>query len=294
MAKLRGPLLSGSASGTLGDHLAYYGDGKAAYARSNANRRALRRAGIKLPPTPAQQLVRDRWTAGITAWHALTSGERATYNEAADAFAITGFNLFMQQFNYTPPPVWVDGSFGPLTFDGTAGTTLQDYSAHLIPLPFNAEDAILDGNGHAVGEGYAGATYYHDTTPGSPNYRVQARTLCPNAYTYSGGPMLRHDSTVATAYVLYFDASDQTWRLTRYIAGATTILDSTQAMPPNGNRLLAIQGDGDAITAYIDGTLMLQATDSAIQAANHPAFAPFGPGAYAPLDDFQMIDTPPP
>lgn len=121
MARLTCPLLSLTATGTLGDHLAYYGDGKAAFARSNTNRRALRRAGIKLPPTPAQQLVRDRWTAGVAAWHTIDAGERAAYAEAADAFAITGFNLFMQQYQPSTATTW-DGD--ATTWD--AGTTTWD------------------------------------------------------------------------------------------------------------------------------------------------------------------------
>lgn len=121
MAKLRAPLLSGSASGTLGDQLAYYTTGPAAYARSNANRRARRRAGLKTPPTPAQLATRARWSAGITAWHALPALERAAYAAAATPLHLTGFNLFMRDFTPTSGTTW-DG--GATTWD--AGVTTWD------------------------------------------------------------------------------------------------------------------------------------------------------------------------
>lgn len=103
MAKLSNPLMSMTATGTLGDHLSYVQNGITAVARSLSRRRALRRAGIKLPPSAAQQAIRDRWTNGIAAWRSMSKQEQAAYSEAANAFAITGFNLFMREFNTAPP-----------------------------------------------------------------------------------------------------------------------------------------------------------------------------------------------
>lgn len=103
MAKLLGPLLSQDATGTIGNHLGFVRSRVAHVARSIAKIRDRKRSGIKTPATAAQQTVRDRWIAGAAAWNALTVSEKATWIEAADALAITGFNLFMRDFEVAPP-----------------------------------------------------------------------------------------------------------------------------------------------------------------------------------------------
>lgn len=119
MARVRFPLLSRSATGTIGDALGYVIAAGAQVARSIARVRADARASRKRAPTSAQLAVRSRWSSGVAAWHALTAQQRSDYAAAAAPLALTGFNLFMRDYQPQAGTIW-DG--GATTWDGGATT----------------------------------------------------------------------------------------------------------------------------------------------------------------------------
>lgn len=121
MAKTTGPLFSGTASGTVGGHLDFVRVAGAAVVRCMSRIRANSRDGKTRAATPAQAAVRARWSLGIAAWHALTDGERASWNLAGEAVGITGFNYFQHLYEPIVHTVW-DG--GATTWD--AGLTVFD------------------------------------------------------------------------------------------------------------------------------------------------------------------------
>lgn len=103
MAKLRGPLLSGSATGTIGGTIGYLTTSQTHIARSIATIRAAARDGIKRTPSAQQIITRDRWRAAVTAWNALTPQQRTEYANQAAPLALTGFNLYTRLYNPEPP-----------------------------------------------------------------------------------------------------------------------------------------------------------------------------------------------
>ena len=55
--------------------------------------------------TPAQQNIRGQFTAGHTAWTALTEEEKDVYRNRVGDQALTGYNIFMKEYineNYVP------------------------------------------------------------------------------------------------------------------------------------------------------------------------------------------------
>lgn len=110
MAKLTGPLLSGSASGTIGGALDYFALGARAVARSIARRRFAASRGIKPTPSAAQLARRAQWLAGIAGWHALTPEQQAQYNTAAHPLGLTGYNLYQREYTATGDTAWDGGA----------------------------------------------------------------------------------------------------------------------------------------------------------------------------------------
>lgn len=50
------------------------------------------------PRTTLQQSNRQKFSDAVSAWHALTSEERALYNENAKGKGMFGFNLFISEY----------------------------------------------------------------------------------------------------------------------------------------------------------------------------------------------------
>ncbi len=115
MAKVKGPFLSQSASGSIAKRLTARTTARGAVVL------AYSRPGSRNPAVPSQAQLDHRAIYGalVADWHALTQEQRDQYNADAVPLAISGWNLFMQQNIGAPVAgtVW-DGS--STTWDGGA------------------------------------------------------------------------------------------------------------------------------------------------------------------------------
>lgn len=117
MAKIKSPLHSLAATGALARTIIYQTGPHGATAKH------WKAPGYRR--SPAQDAVRLSYRAAITAWHALTSGERLAYNASAIPLSITGYNLWLREQLAAAPAlggtIW-DG--GATAWDG--GSTIWD------------------------------------------------------------------------------------------------------------------------------------------------------------------------
>ncbi len=139
MVRLTGPLHSDSASGRIGGRLTFSMRKGRAYARfQNAQADA---------GTDAQLAVRAIFIAAKNAWLALTDEEKAVYNKKAKYTPMTGYALFIKQFNATPPPL----PFTPILLykmnDNEASTVVIDSgtSANDATASFDTADQSVAG-----------------------------------------------------------------------------------------------------------------------------------------------------
>ncbi len=100
MAKVKNPLLSLSASGTIGNIVTY------------AKRKFNQVVSIKLTRKDSnsslQQVLRQVFIEGTAAWNLLTDPQKLQYEEDAKSLVMTGYNLFIQEYineNYGVLPV---------------------------------------------------------------------------------------------------------------------------------------------------------------------------------------------
>jgi hypothetical protein len=102
MAKITGPLMSFEAHGTMGPNLTFRAGAKAANVYRPPNTSKARRGQA----TPAQQAVRDRYTAALADWRGLPEIERQAWNLTAedDERLVNGWNLYLAQWTPAPEP----------------------------------------------------------------------------------------------------------------------------------------------------------------------------------------------
>lgn len=88
MVKLRGPLFSIEARGTLGDVLTYQ--------RGFGKHRVTRKPGHRDAGTEAQGLQREKFLEAVAGWHALSVEDKAAYNATADPMQMTGYQYYLK------------------------------------------------------------------------------------------------------------------------------------------------------------------------------------------------------
>ena len=93
MAKLKGPLLSVSASGSIGTGLTY------SSRRSGAQVRFQRKQ--KDVDTPARTAHRADYTDGVDIWNTFSDVEKALWNTLARSAHLSGYNLFLRYWLLT-------------------------------------------------------------------------------------------------------------------------------------------------------------------------------------------------
>jgi hypothetical protein len=189
MAKVTGPLMSLTASGTVGKTLTF----------SNWNGRAYVRNHV-IPNNPKSALqvgVRAMFGFLAAAWAAISANDKASYDEAANAQQISAFNEFMQNnmnlwknneapsqntadakahtgttisaHTYTGGENHVDISltlttasnqWGVAIFRDTAEITAQSYSKCIAVIPVNGETSLT-----YVDSGLEAGTYHYRAVP---------------------------------------------------------------------------------------------------------------------------------
>lgn len=100
MVKLKGPLGSQTASGSIGDAVTFSSNKGRAYARTKVD--------TPNPDTPPQVSRRALWTFLAKAWFAISDPNKATWTPLAQKQSISEFNAYLAYnsanwLNYLPP-----------------------------------------------------------------------------------------------------------------------------------------------------------------------------------------------
>ena len=90
MAKIRGPLLSHEARGTIAEKLTFS-------VRSSGQQVRFQRKQ-KDVITASRESQREIYSDSVLAWNALSEEEKSYYIEEAEPYEFTGYNLFMRLF----------------------------------------------------------------------------------------------------------------------------------------------------------------------------------------------------
>ena len=99
MPKVKGPLFSISAHGTMKGAITFQGSPSGPRVQKVPRHRDMR--------TAAQTSWRDFFVVGVTSWHELDAGSKAYYNTLAKGQGMTGYNLYMKLYligGLPPPP----------------------------------------------------------------------------------------------------------------------------------------------------------------------------------------------
>lgn len=97
MAKVKRPLMSHSASGSIGKSLIY----------TSALKRGIVKGFFvsKDKSTEDQLYIRSVFNAGVAEWKSMTPEEKAAYNLQSKGKILTGYNIFIKNYmkeNYNP------------------------------------------------------------------------------------------------------------------------------------------------------------------------------------------------
>ena len=90
MAKIKGPLLSHEARGTIAEKLTFSVRSSGQQARFQKKQKDILTAG--------RVSQREIYSDSVEAWNALSQEEKAVYNQEAGPYEYTGYNLFMRLF----------------------------------------------------------------------------------------------------------------------------------------------------------------------------------------------------
>lgn len=170
MAKVKNPLMSLSAAGTLGNLLTFQ--------TQNGQARCTMKPSTS---QNAPQATRDKYRAACAAWQLLSDGQRSTWNNLGKALSLTGFNVFMRDAMRAAQPSRTYATLNP----AAAGDSLQFSNGNLTA------EKIYGSGGPAIVKASASketGKWYWETT--SPDATGQ--------YTLSGIASAECDTTAAT------------------------------------------------------------------------------------------------
>lgn len=158
--------------------------------------------------------------------------------------------------------------FAADSFTGTAGNTLQAYSASWVPHPSYSANALIASERVRGPNDGSNTAYYHTGVPSSADYSVSADIYVQtNAF---GKPAVfgRLSTSANTGYHARHWAGTG-WQLYKVVAGAFAQLGPTvaQTLTAGNTYNLKLEMIGSAIKVYVDGVLMISVTDTAITAA---------------------------
>ena len=131
MAKVSGPFMSRSASGSLGDSITMLNQ----LARNIARRKS-KPTGA---PSLAQLAQRGKYAAAVAAWNALSSVSKESWRPLADSLGLTPFNVFVRsELQSIPGPAYADiglvpGHVHQQFLTATASGWTIDWSSSFTP-----------------------------------------------------------------------------------------------------------------------------------------------------------------
>ena len=157
-------------------------------------------------------------------------------------------------------------------FNGTAGQTLQAYSASWVAHPNSVGTIgiVTPSYTAARASSAVNSLYRHTTATPSADYSVTGTFIRPYAGTAYGGICARLSSSAATFYMARYATLEGQLQLYKFVSGAVTLLGSRgSTLPINTPRTLRLEVIGSAIKVYENGssTASISVTDSAISAA---------------------------
>jgi hypothetical protein len=153
------------------------------------------------------------------------------------------------------------------TFSGTAGQTLQAYSASWSVT--GGTNLVISDNGRLRASATSvTAQYEHSGTPASADYHVSADFVYVGAQTSQPGILLRRTAST-TYYFVRYETDLQLFRLYKLISGTATQLgsDFSSSLSVGNTMRVTLEAIGTAIKVYRDGTEIMSETDSAISGA---------------------------
>lgn len=134
----------------------------------------------------------------------------------------------------------------------------------------------------------------NSSTPASADYEVEA-TVTVMATAYSCGVLARWDTTATTGYAAFIDGGGITaagyLRLYKFVAGTATQIGTPYNIGTlTGPYRLRLRCSGTSISAWLDGTQRVTATDSSVSAVGKSGLSITGTGASASfrLSDFAV------
>lgn len=152
-------------------------------------------------------------------------------------------------------------------------------------------DAVITGNRVRV-DGTVAADYL-SWSPPSADYYAEA-----DVYVVSDvgetGIAIRMDATVDTMYLGRYRKAGGAWELYKVVAGSYTSLGTSSATLSVGSTYhMRLQAVGTAIKLFVDGTAVINVTDSDISAAGGAGVRVTGSGATTGyhLDNFQVVSV---
>lgn len=191
--------------------------------------------------------------------------------------------------------------FASDTFTGTAGDTLDVYSANWTRHSASASgvNAVISDVQRVRTSAAGAALYYHSGTPANANYTVTADAVFiqTDGNASFSGIVGRLDTAANTYYMFrYIGSTTDGYQLYKLVAGTATQLGSTApaAVAAGTVKSIKLSMDSDQIKGFVDGVSTIAVTDTAITAAGKAGVRPATAGADTEgihLDNFSADDV---
>ena len=190
------------------------------------------------------------------------------------------------------------GGVAPFAFDDFTGADLAAINGRSAPIgglwaqhaSYPASGAITANRMFTSGTACA----YLAAVPPTPNYVVSSRLIfLSDNNSHAIGVAGRIDVAANTMYHVRFNTSGNAWELFKFVTGAATSLGTSAASFVVGqNSLLELSMINTSIAVFLDGVLIISATDAAISAAGKAGFRGNGTGDVGigvHMDDFRAV-----
>lgn len=157
------------------------------------------------------------------------------------------------------------------SFTGTTGTLLENHTGETGATwtrnsAFGTGSAAITAAGRLRGNVAANSVYYESATPASADYDVEA-DLYVASVASSCGLLGRASTSAATYYLLDYE-SGGSWNLYTVVNGTTSNQHSfSQTLTVGQTSHIRLSMRGSLISCYVNGTLIIQITDTNIVAA---------------------------
>ena len=153
------------------------------------------------------------------------------------------------------------------SFTDTAGTALESHTGETGATwakntTYNTGAAVITNANRVRGNAAANTVYYASGSPGSADYDVEA-DLYVASLTNSVGVMGRLSTSAATYYNFTYSATSSQWQLLSVTAGTVNSTTTfSQTLTVGNTYRVRLSMRGSLITCYVNGTQIIQITDS--------------------------------